>query len=128
MTNNHLRGLIITTFGVLLLSLEALFIKLTTISALTFSFYVSIFMFISTNIILLINKKSDFFSAYKSDFIAVIICGFLLGISNIFFISSIKNTTVANTVLIFSSAPIFAAIYMYVLFKEKSSKNIYLHI
>jgi len=126
MKNKHAKALIITTIGVLLLSLESLFIKLTSITALTFAFYIGIFMFSSTNIILLTNKKTNFIKAYKTDFTAVLICAFLFGISSILFISSIKHTTVANAVLIFSAAPIFAAFYMYILFKQKSSKNIYI--
>lgn len=126
MKNKHRDGLIITVIGALLLSLESLLIKLTTVSALTFSFYISIFMLISTNAMILLNKKTPFFSSYKISFKGILICGFLFGISNIFFIASLKNTTVVNAVLIFSLAPIFASIYMYVLFKEKSSKNIYI--
>ncbi len=126
MKHTHLQGLFITIIGVLLLSLESLFIKLTSITALTFAFYIGIFMFSSTNIILLTNKKTNFIKAYKTDFFAVLICAFLFGISSILFISSIKNTTVANAVLIFSSAPIFAAIYMYIFFKQKSSRNVYI--
>jgi len=126
MKNTHFLGLFVTITGVTLLSLESLFIKLTTVSALTFAFYSSIFMFVSSNTILLVNKKSNFLTVYKSDFKAILICSFLLGVSNIFFISAIKNTTVANAVIIFSTAPIFAAFYMYVLFREKSTKNIYI--
>lgn len=126
MKNNHLKALLITTLGVLLLSLESLFIKLTAISALTFSFYIAIFMLISSNSILLVSEKSTFISNYKTNLSAIILCGFLFGISNIFFISSIKNTSVANAVLIFASAPIFSAFYMYTLFKEKSTKKIYI--
>lgn len=126
MKQTHLQGLFITIIGVLLLSLESLFIKLTSITALTFAFYIGLFMFSSTNIILLTNKKTNYIKAYKTDFFAVLICAFLFGISSILFISSIKNTTVANAVLIFSSAPIFAAIYMYIFFKQKSSRNVYI--
>lgn len=126
MKNTHLKGLIITIVGVLLLSLESLLIKLTSITALTFAFYIGIFMFISTNIVLIISKKKDFIKAYKTNFWAIISCAFLLGMSNILFISSIKNTTVANAVIIFSCAPIFSALYMYLFFKQKSSKNIFI--
>lgn len=67
MKNNHLKALLITTLGVLLLSLESLFIKLTAISALTFSFYIAIFMLISSNSILLVSEKSTFISNYKTN-------------------------------------------------------------
>jgi len=131
MKNNHLKALLITVLGVLLISLEALFIKLTNIEALSFAFYSGIFMFISTSCILLYSNKDKIkdkikISKQKSNLSVILLCGFLLGISNIAFISAIKNTSVANTVLIFSSAPIFSAFYMYLFFKEKSTKNIYI--
>lgn len=61
----HLKAILITSLGVLLMSLESLLIKLTSISALTFSFYVGIFMFISINTILLVQKKEKIVSIYK---------------------------------------------------------------
>mgnify|MGYP000344222781 CR=1 FL=1 len=126
MKNNHLKALLITILGVLLISLEALFVKLTSIEALSFAFYSGIFMFISTACILLYkNKYTSKSQKITSHLKIVLLCGFLLGLSNIAFISAIKNTSVSNTVLIFSSAPIFSAFYMYVFFREKTTKNIF---
>jgi len=126
MKNNHLKALLITVLGVLLISLEALFVKLTNIEALKFALYSGFFMLISTGCILLYNKKSKTNETKTSGNIKIVLlCGFLLGLSNIAFISAIKNTSVANTVLIFSSAPIFSAFYMYIFFREKTTKNIF---
>jgi len=126
MKNNHLKALLITVLGVLLISLEALFVKLSNIEALKFAFYSGVFMLISTGCILLYNKRSEQNESKLSANIKIILlCGFLLGLSNIAFISAIKNTSVANTVLIFSSAPIFSAFYMYIFFREKTTKNIF---
>ncbi len=126
MKNNHLKALLITVLGVLLISLEALFVKLTNIEALKFAFYSGFFMLISTGCILLYNNKNKTNETNVNDNIKIVLlCGFLLGLSNIAFISAIKNTSVANTVLIFSSAPIFSAFYMYIFFREKTTKNIF---
>jgi len=123
--NIHLKALLITSLGVLLMSFESLFIKLTSISALSFSFYTGLFMFISINLIMLKTQKKQIGQAYKSGFYAVLTCGFLFGLSNVFFVSAIKTTTVANTVMILSAAPLFSSFFAYVLYKEKSTKNIY---
>lgn len=124
--NTHLKALIITALGVLLMSFESLFIKLTSISALTFSFYTGLFMIISINLFLLKTKKKKILQSYKEGIVPLILCGFLFGSSNIFFISAIKTTTVANTVMILSTAPLFASLFAYILYREKSSKNIYI--
>ena len=125
MSNSHLKAILITSLGVLLMSLESLLIKLTSITALTFSFYIGIFMFISINTILLVQKKQKVLSIYKNDIKPILICGFLFGTSNLFFISAIKTTTVANTVMIFASAPLFSALFAYLIYRQKSKKNIF---
>ncbi len=107
------------------MSLESLFIKLTSISSLTFAFYVGIFMFISLNSFLFLQHKQKILTVYQGNVKVMLFTAFLFGTSNIFFISAIKTTTVANVVLILAAAPIFAAIFAYLFYKEKSGKNIY---
>lgn len=124
--NTHLKAILISASGVLLMSLESLFIKLTSISAMTFSFYIGIFMMLSINSILLFKHKKNIVLEYKKSYFAVIVCGVLFGTSNMFFISAIKTTSVANTVMIFASAPIFSALYSYVFYKLKAKKNIFI--
>ncbi len=122
----HLRAILITISGVLLMSIETLFMKITSIDALTFAFYIGIFMFLSLNIILLTTLKKKTIFIYKVNIQPILICGALSGISIVFFINAIKTTTVANTVFILASAPLFSAFYSYLLYKEKSKKNIYI--
>jgi len=126
MKNSHLKAIIITSFGVFLMSLESLLIKLANIDAMLFSFYIGFLMFISVNLILIQKEKSDFLSTYTSSLKAVIICGILFGISNIFFINAIETTSVANAVMIFATAPLFSALYSYLIYRQKSKKNIFI--
>ncbi len=126
MHNNYLKAICITSFGVLLLSLESLFIKISTIEAFAFSFYIGIFMLISINFILIITKKNQVIKIYTDNLKPIIMCGALLGLSNIFFVSSIKATTVANTVMIVASAPLFSALFAYLLYKEQVKRKIFI--
>lgn len=118
------KGLIISSLGILIMSLESLFIKLTTIPPLVFSFYLGIFMFISMSGILLIKQRDILREVTKTSFSILILCSIIMGSSNIFFISAIKNTTVANVVLIFGTSALFSSFFAYLLYKEKISKNI----
>ena len=47
-----------------------------------------------------------------------------MAVSNILFISAVKTTTVANVVIIFSTAALFSALFAYLFYKEKITKNI----
>jgi drug/metabolite transporter (DMT)-like permease len=124
---NNAKGLALTSLGVFIMSLESLFIKLTTISPFLFSFYIGIFMFISMFVTFLFNEKAQISSmkkAFANSFLVLLVCAFLMGLSNIFFITAIKTTTVANVVIIFSTAALFSALFAYLFYKERITKNI----
>ena len=48
-----------------------------------------------------------------------------MGSSNIFFISAIKSTTVANVVIIFGTSALFSSFFAYLFYKQKVGKNIF---
>ena len=122
--NNNTKGLLITSLGVLIMSLESLFIKLTTISPIVFSFYIGLFMFVSMGITFLITNKSNSINIFKISLPILLICGILMGSSNIFFITAIKITNVANVVIIFGTSALFSALFAFLIYREKIGKNI----
>mgnify|MGYP003584727383 FL=1 len=122
--SNNAKGLALTSLGVLIMSLESLFIKFTSISSFLFSFYMGIFMFISMASTLLFKEKNFVKNAIKSSYVVLIVCAILMAVSNILFISAVKTTTVANVVIIFSTAALFSALFAYLFYKEKITKNI----
>ena len=123
MTNNA-KGLALTSLGVFIMSLESLFIKFTTISPFLFSFYIGIFMFISMISTFIFKEKSLLKKALTTNLPMMIVCAILMGTSNIFFITAVKTTTVANVVIIFSTAALFSALFAYLFYREKITKNI----
>ena len=123
MTNNA-KGLALTSLGVFIMSLESLFIKFTTVSPFLFSFYIGIFMFISMISTFLFKEKAVLKKALNTNLPMMIVCAILMGTSNIFFITAVKTTTVANVVIIFSTAALFSALFAYLFYKEKITKNI----
>ncbi len=124
MTNTS-KGILITSSGVLIMSFESLLIKLTSISPLAFSFYIGIFMFFSTAGTLFIKKEISIKDIYNKSFKYVMLCAFLMSLSNIFFISAIKNTQVANVVIILSTSALFSSFFAYLFYRKKPQKNIY---
>ncbi len=122
--NNNKKGIIITALGVLLMSFESLFIKLTSISAFTFSFYLGIFMFISMVFLLLIKQRYVIKEVAKTSFYIFLLCGILMGSANIFFIWAIKSTTAANVVLIIGTGALFTSFFAYLFYREKIKLNV----
>lgn len=81
-------------------------------------------MFVSMASTLIFKKKEFIQKALKTSFPMLIVCATLMGTSNIFFITAVKTTTVANVVIIFSTAALFSALFAYLFYREKISKNI----
>lgn len=124
MTNTS-KGLLLTSLGVLIMSLESLFIKLTTISPITFSFYLGIFMFLAMTGTLITKQRDVLKEVTKVSFPILLLCAVLMGSSNIFFISAIMSTTVANVVIIFGTSALFSSFFAYLFYKQKIGKNIF---
>lgn len=122
--NNNTKGITITALGVLLMSFESLFIKLTSISPFTFSFYLGIFMFIAMMATLLIKQRDIIREVTKTSFYIFLLCGILMGSANIFFIWAIKSTTAANVVLIIGTGALFTSFFAYLFYKEKIRINV----
>lgn len=124
--SNSAKGLLLTSLGVFIMSLESLFIKITPISAFLFSFYIGIFMFISMISTYIFKEKTILKKTFSNSVRFLFLSAFLMAISNSFFISAVKITNVANVVLIFSTSALFAALFSYLFYKEKIGKNIFI--
>lgn len=119
-------ALSITAFGVVLMSIESLLIKLANIPGVTYSFYIGILIFISLNAFLFKDGLAKTITIYKKDIKVILLVGLITGLANLFFVNSIKHTSIANTVIIISSSPLFAMLFAYLFYKEKAQKNIYI--
>lgn len=124
--SNSAKGLLLTSLGVFIMSLESLFIKITPISAFLFSFYIGIFMFISMISTYIFKERTILKKTFSNSVRFLFLSAFLMAISNSFFISAVKITNVANVVLIFSTSALFAALFSYLFYKEKIGKNIFI--
>ena len=81
-------------------------------------------MFISMFSTFIFKEKAILKKALNTNLPMMIVCAILMGTSNIFFITAVKTTTVANVVIIFSTAALFSALFAYLFYKEKITKNI----
>lgn len=117
--SNRGKGLLWSVFGVILISPDALLIRLSNLNDFTLVFYRGILPPITIMTFLIILYKKNLIKAFLTIGYAGIYYALLYSIIHIAFIYSIQNTSVANTLVLIASAPIFAAIFSFFVLKEK---------
>jgi len=124
--SRHLRGILITSLGVFVLTPDALLIRMIQTDAWTLLFWRGLLQFVTL--------IAGYFFFYRSRAIgqlrAVGMMGLVVGATyaggNILFIHSIRTTSVSNTLLIVSSAPLIAAVLSHLFLHEKTALRTWL--
>jgi len=112
------KGILMSIGGVLILSPDSLLIRLAALDDYTLLFYRGLFPVFTISLILLLYYRGRLLGALLRMGGAGLLNGFLFACINISFISAIQRTTVANTLLFLSSAPIFAALLSLIVLRE----------
>jgi len=126
--SDNAKGILLASIGILILSPDSLLIRLIDIDLWTLMFLRGLFMGFTLLLLnFFINKKDAVQQYVKLDRFAwgIII---LMTISSFFFVSSIKNTSVAHTLIIVGAAPVVAAVLGLIFLHEKVSKATWLTI
>jgi drug/metabolite transporter (DMT)-like permease len=122
------KGILMSIGGVLILSPDSLLIRLAGLGDFTLLFYRGLFPVVAISLILLIYYRTDFIPALLRIGWAGILNGVFFSAVNITFISAIQRTSVANTLLFLSSAPVFAAILSLLVLRENQRPGTWLII
>jgi len=115
----HARGILISIIGVLILSPDSLLIRLLSLDNNTLIYYRGLLAAITITALLAIYYRQKFFAVILTAGWAGALNGCFFAATNITFVHSIQITSVANTLVIVSSAPIFAAILSVIVLREK---------
>ena len=116
---NHLKGLLIAFFGVLILTPDGILVKLANADSWTILFWRGIFFATSILIILLISYRSRAINEIKGIGKEGLLIGCLTGLGGATFILAIHYTTLAKTLVIISASPLIVALVSFILLKEK---------
>ena len=122
------KGITMSIGGVLILSPDSLLIRLAGLDDYTLLFYRGLFPVVAISLILLIYYRAGFLPALLRIGWAGILNGVFFSAVNITFIGAIQKTSVANTLLFLSSAPIFAAILSLLVLRENQQPGTWLII
>lgn len=107
--------------GIVVLSPESLLIRLVTADRWTIVFWRGLLLAVGLLGVSLIGSFAATFRMGKAGLLVAV----LFGAQTVLFVTSITTTTVANTLVALSAAPLFAAIYERVLFRNRLSPRMW---
>ncbi len=112
-------GIRIATIGVLVLSFDALLIRLAGASEWNIVFWRGWLMALSVGLLIVMTRQRVALPTTRlALFGAAAIC-FLYSLNSALFVYSISHTSTANTVVILASAPLFAALFSWLFLHER---------
>ena len=117
--SNHLKGLLIAFFGILVLTPEGILVKLANSDSFTILFWRGLFLTLSILIILLISYRSNALNQIKGIGKEGLLIGCLTGFGGTTFILAIHYTTLAKTLVIISASPLMVALVSFILLGER---------
>ena len=109
--NDHLKGLIITTLGVLLVVPDSLFVRLIDSEPMVTAFWRSLTAGSIVLLVLLAVQGARGFRAVLATGWSGLIYTVLIGTTAPAFVLAVTQTSVTNVVVIFASMPVFAAVF-----------------
>ena len=117
--SNHLKGLLIAFFGVLVLTPEGILVKLANSDSFTILFWRGLFLTLSILIILLISYRSNALNQIKGIGKEGLLIGCLTGFGGTTFILAIHYPPLAKTLVIISASPLMVALVSFILLGER---------
>jgi len=119
--SNHLKGILMSFIGVIILSPDSVLIRLADADSWTVLFWRGLLMAIGVFILLLITYRSKTIKEFKKVGRGGLWIGWLHGVMTGTFVFAIMHTSIANTLVIISTGPIWIAIISWVTIREKAS-------
>ncbi len=117
--SDHLKGLILTTLGVLLVVPDSLFVRLIQAEPMVTAFWRGLTSGLIVLVVLLAVQGLSGFRAVLKTGWAGAIYTVLIASTAPAFVMAVANTSVANVVFIFASMPIFAAVFSKIFLGER---------
>jgi len=118
--SDRLRGTVLSLAGVLILSMDALALRLSSASPWTMCFWRGPFMAIALFAGIRVYYGKSWIRHCRAIGWLGLLIAFLLGGRHIFFVIAVSYTTIANVVVIVSTTPLFAALFSAIFLKERT--------
>ena len=116
--STHAKGIVITAAGVLAITPDTLLIRLMTTDPWTLLAYRSLLMGLALSLGLTLYYRGGTLACFRAIGRQGLFLSLLLALAGILFVMAVSHTSVANTLIIMSAAPLFAAIMSRLFLKE----------
>lgn len=126
--SNHLKGLLLTVVAVLILSPDALLVRLIRCDVWTLLFWRCLLTSIMQTLFLLILFRRQFLQSFRNIGRAGLLSASTVAIGALFFVNSLKQTAAANTLIILASAPVFSSLLSRFILREPLARRTWLAI
>ena len=126
--SNQQKGSLLAFVGVMFITPDSLFIRLSSIDTWELLFYRGAIPSVVILIALIFFYKSNLIKVTLAMGLAGLFYALTFSITNITFIVSIQNTNVANTLVMIATAPMLSAILAAVFLKENPDRNTWIAI
>ncbi len=117
--SQYVKGFLITLVGIIVLSPDALLIRMVAADDWTIVFFRGVLTSLTLAAFLYWRRGRGVFGLARQMDTGAVLAGLLYGVGNISFVQSINNTLVANTLVILAATPLIAALLSHVFLREK---------
>jgi drug/metabolite transporter (DMT)-like permease len=114
--------------GMLLMGLDAVFVRMSGTDGWNSSFLFGAFSFLSMAALTQFTAKGGILTAVRDGGLPIVLSGLIMGGSGTTFVLAVNETLVANVLLIISTSPVFAALYGRLLLGEKTGRKTWIAI
>jgi len=108
--SDHAKGLFLAITGILILTPDALLIRLIETDQWSLLFWRGMFTFLTLALYITLTRRGNPVTHFRKLSRKEIVVATMFAINTILFVTSIRHTAVANTLVIISTAPVFAAV------------------
>jgi len=121
--SDHSKGLLLTFVAVLILSPDALFVRLIHCDIWTLLFWRCLLTATMMSVFLLIRYRSRFFYSFYATGRTGILSALIITFGSLLFINSLKETTAANTLVILAATPVVSSLLSWIFLKEPIARR-----
>lgn len=123
LVKDKIKGMLLASFGIIVLSFDALLVRLADTDASIIAFYRGLFMCIFMFALIVFKKQKSVIPKRINEKFMILFISLICGVSTALFVFSVKYTLAANTVVLLATSSFFGAIFSLLLLKEKIEKE-----